>query len=332
MKQSFKQLGLFILSALLAAIIFIYYCVTMPGGTVSSLSPLTQSQTGLAKQLQHHVEQLADEIGERHYGEPNAYNNAADYIVDNFKEIGLVPYEEELGDKLQFRNIIAEHYGTSLPDEVIVVGAHYDTVWMSPGADDNASGVSVLIEMARRLKTMRFARTIRFVAFANEEHPYYVTDNMGSLFHAKRASERGDKITAMLSLEMLGYFSNDSDSQSYPSPFNWFYPDKANFIAFVSNFNSRKLLKKSIAIFRESRSFPSEGLTAPVALIRDVRRSDHASFWRYGYPAFMVTDTAAYRNRAYHNANDVPNSLDYGAMARITTGLLSVLESLAGRE
>ncbi len=304
----------------------------MPGDTVSSLSPLTQSQVELSKQLQHHVKQLADEIGERHYGEPKAYNNAADYIVDNFQEIGLVPYEEELGDKLQFRNIIAEHYGTSLPDEVIVVGAHYDTAWMSPGADDNASGVSALIEIARRLKTMRLARTIRFVAFANEEQPYYFTDNMGSLFHAKRASERGDKITAMLSLEMLGYFSNESGSQIYPSPLSWFYPDKANFIAFVSNFNSRKLLKKSITIFRETQSFPSEGLTAPVALIRDVRRSDHASFWRYGYPAYMVTDTAAYRNRAYHNARDVPNSLDYSAMARITTGLVSVLESLAGME
>lgn len=330
MKESIKQLELFILFALLAAIIFIFYCVTMPGNTMTSLSPLTQSQIELSKQLQHHVMRLADEIGERHYGKPKAYNNAADYITDSLRETGLVPYEEELGDKLQFRNIIAEHYGTSLPDEVIVVGAHYDTVWMSPGADDNASGVAVLIEIARRLQTMQLARTIRFVAFANEENPYYFTDNMGSLFHAKRASERGDKITAMLSLEMLGYFSNEPGSQTYPSPFSWFYPDKANFIAFVSNFNSRKLLKNSIAIFRESQSFPSEGLTAPVALIRDVRRSDHASFWRYGYPAFMVTDTAAYRNRAYHNINDVPDSLDYGAMAQITTGLLSVLESLAG--
>lgn len=333
MKKSFRPVQLAILFLILSAIVFIYYCVNMPGETMSSpLLPLTDVQKDLSKQLQEHVNQLAGEIGERHYGEPKAYNDAANYIAVNFQTTGLVPYEEALGDKLQFKNIIAEHYGTSLPDEVIVVGAHYDTVWMSPGADDNASGVAVLIEMARRLKTMQLARTIRFVAFANEEQPYFFTENMGSLFHAKRSSERGDSITAMLSLEMLGYFSNESGSQSYPSPLSWFYPDKANFIAFVSNLKTHKLLKKSIAIFRESQSFPSEGLTVPVALIRDVRRSDQAAFWRYNYPAFMVTDTAAHRNYAYHNARDVPESLDYDAMARITTGLISVLVSLAEEE
>ena len=189
-----------------------------------------------------------------------------------------------------------------------------------------------MLEIARQLKTKQLARTIRFVAFANEEYPHFLTDNMGSLFHAKRSYEREDKIIAMLSLEMLGYFSDEVDSQTYPSPLSWFYPNKANFIAFVSDFSSRHLLKKSIGIFRKSMSFPSEGLTAPVALIPDVRRSDQAAFWRYNYPAFMVTDTAAYRYNAYHNAKDAPDRLDYGAMTRVTTGLIAVLEELAGNE
>ena len=333
MKKSTRSVELFILFVLCSPIILVYFATNMPGETlVSDLLPLTQSQKESSRRLEQNVTQLAGEIGERNYGVPKAYNTTADFIAETFRESGLVPYEEELGDKLQFRNIIAEHYGTSLPDEVIIVGAHYDTVWLSSGADDNASGVAVMLEIARQLKTMQLSRTIRFVAFANEEYPHFLTDYMGSLFHAKRSYEREDKIMAMLSLEMLGYFSDDADSQSYPAPLSWFYPDKANFIAFVSDFSSRHLLKKCIGIFRESMTFPSEGLTAPVALIPDIRRSDHAAFWRYNYPAFMLTDTAAYRNSAYHNAKDVPDSLDYGAMARITTGLIAVLAELAGKE
>ena len=189
-----------------------------------------------------------------------------------------------------------------------------------------------MLEIARQIKQRQLKRTIRFIAFANEEYPHYLRDSMGSLFQAKRAYERGDNIKAMISLEMLGYFSDEPNSQSYPSPFSWFYPETANFVAFVSNYKSRKLLRQSIASFRHTKQFPSEGLSAPIMLVPDVRRSDQASFWRYGYPAFMVTDTAAYRNYAYHNAGDVPNSLNYEHMARITSGMLEVIESLADTE
>ena len=331
MKKTSKTVQAFFLFIIFSPIVLAYMCVNMPGVTIStSLLPLTEVQRELSSRLEQHVVKLAGEIGERNYSVPKAYHEAADFIADAFQKSGLVPYEEELGDKLQYRNIIAEQYGTSRPEEVIIVGAHYDTVWLSSGADDNASGVAVMLEISRQLKTKQLARTIRFVAFANEENPHFLTKNMGSLFHAKRSYEREDKIIAMLSLEMLGYFSDEVDSQSYPSPLSWFYPNKANFVAFVSDFSSRKLLKKSIDIFRESMTFPSEGLTAPVALIPDVRRSDQAAFWRYNYPAFMVTDTAAYRYNGYHNAKDVPDRLDYDSMARVTTGLIAVLEELAG--
>jgi peptidase M28-like protein len=333
MKQTARPAQIVILLLLYGAMALVYLCVNMPGETLSSaLLSLTESQKESSKRLQQHVWQIAEVIGERHYGEEKAYNNAADYIVDVFKHNELIPYEDEFGDKLQYRNIVAEHYGTTLADEIIIIGAHYDTVWLSSGADDNASGVAVMLEIAKQLKKKQLNRTIRFVAFANEEHPYFFTDNMGSLFHAKRAHDRGDKIIAMISLEMLGYYSDEANSQNYPSPFSWLYPDKANFVAFVSDFNSRSILRKSIKYFRESKQFPSEGLTAPVLLVRDVRRSDQAAFWKYNIPAFMVTDTAAYRNYAYHTVGDVTKSLDYESMARVTTGLISMIERLTGEE
>lgn len=302
----------------------------MPGnGKIESLEELSHKQFHISERLKKHVWHLAGEIGERHANIPKSYRAAAKYIEEAFINNKLVPYIEEFGEQLQFQNIIAEHYGITSPDEVIVIGAHYDTVWMSPGADDNASGVAVMLELAREIKNRKLNRTVRFIAFANEEYPHFLRKTMGSLFHAKRSSERGDDIIAMLSLEMLGFYSDVPGSQFYPRPFNLFYPDTANFIAFVSNFGSRKLLRKSIKFFRERGAFPSEGLTAPIALVPDVRRSDQAAFWRYNYPAFMVTDTAAYRNYAYHNVSDVPNSLDYKSMARVTTGLLHVIEQLA---
>ncbi|MCZ6802642.1 MAG: M20/M25/M40 family metallo-hydrolase [Proteobacteria bacterium] len=325
-------LKLFLLLAILSGALFalIHLSVTMPGeSSLETLEPLNHDQFHMSKRLFKHVWHLAEEIGERHYQVSDAYNRAAEYIEQEFTKNNLVPYAEEFGKKLEYRNIVAEHYGTTLPDEIIIVGAHYDTVWMSPGADDNASGVAVMLEMARHLKKIQLNRTVRFIAFANEEYPYFLTDNMGSLFHAKRAYDRDDNIIAMLSLEMLGYYSDEPDSQSYPSPFSWFYPDTANFIGFVSNVTSGNILRQSIALFRETRLFPSEGLTAPVLLIPDVRRSDQAAFWKYNYPAFMVTDTAAFRNYAYHNVSDIPNSLNYDHMARITTGLIKMVEGLA---
>jgi peptidase M28-like protein len=333
MKKSTRSGQIVLLLLLYGAMAFVYMCVNMPGSSLSaSLLPLTDSQKELSKRLQVHVWRLADEIGERHFGEPKAYNSAADYILNMFKQNDLVPYEDEFGDKLQYRNIVAEHYGTTLAEEIIVIGAHYDTVWLSAGADDNASGVAVLLEIAKQLKTKQLKRSVRFVAFANEEQPHFLTENMGSLFHAKHSHDRGDKIIGMISLEMLGYYSDEANSQNYPSPFSWFYPDTANFVAFVSNFNSRSFLRKNIDAFRDSKQFPSEGLTAPLLLVRDVQRSDQAAFWQYNIPAFMVTDTAAYRNYSYHNVGDVPISLDYDAMARVTTGLVTMIEQVSNTE
>ena len=207
----------------------------------------------------------------------------------------------------------------------IVVGAHYDTVPGSPGADDNASGVAALIELAR----MSSAGKIRFVAFANEELPYSHGDEMGSFVYAKRARERGERIRAMFSLEMLGCYSDAPGSQRYPPVVGWFYPDRADFIAFVGDLGAWRLVRRAHALFRRHSDFPSQSLAAP-AFVPGITRSDHWSFRRHGYPALMVTDTAFNRYPHYHRPSDTPEKLDYERMARVTLGLAAMLSELAG--
>jgi Zn-dependent M28 family amino/carboxypeptidase len=208
----------------------------------------------------------------------------------------------------------------------VVVGAHYDTVPGSPGADDNASAVAALIELAGMVG--KEGLPIRFVAFANEEEPYFMGPDMGSWVSAKRSRDRGEPITAMLSLEMLGYYSDHPGSQRYPSPLGLFYPDRANYIAFVGDWGAFRLVRRSVGAFRRHSDFPSEWLAGP-AFIPGVTRSDHWSFRTLGFPAIMVTDTAYNRNPHYHRPSDTPDTLDYARMAQVTRGLAGVLRELA---
>lgn len=282
-----------------------------------------------AERLRGHVEVMATQIGERHSRQKGSLEAAAGYIERSFSDMGFNPVSEIYSDKL-YRNVVVNHYGTERRNEILIIGAHYDTVLLSPGADDNASGVSVLLELARHLRDKRYSRTIRFVAFANEEWPFFGRDEMGSRVHAENARQRNEQIIGMLSLEMLGIYSSAEKSQRYPKPLNYFYPDKANFLAFVSNIPSRNLLKEVITEFRRSEQFPSEGLIAPRFLVPDIRRSDNYSFWSFGFPAIMVTDTANYRSRTYHRATDVASNLDYESMSRVTAGLVESIRALAG--
>lgn len=317
----------------LAAGVFLYLGMQMPGeGRLSALPPLTAEQRAMSRRLRAHVNKLAGEIGARHGEAPGAYAAAGDYIAAAFRQAGLQPYFEPFGDRGQYRNVVAEIDGVSRAAGIIVVGAHYDTVAETPGADDNASGVAVMLELARVFAARPLRQGLRLVAFANEEPPHFLTRDMGSLYHAGRSAERGDMIRLMISLEMLGYYSSEPGSQDYPAPFSYFYPDRADFVAFIGNFHSRAVLKEAIDLFRAARQFPSEGLAAPVVLAPDAGRSDHSAFWLHGFRAFMVTDTADHRNHAYHSADDVPASLNYDAMARVTTGLAGMLAGLTGAE
>ena len=219
--------------------------------------------------------------------------------------------------------------GQSKPSEIILVGAHYDSVPGSPGANDNASGVAALLEISRGFAKRPPARSVRFVAFVNEEAPFFYGDQMGSMVYAKAARARGDDIRLMVSLEMLGCFTDESGSQRYPPMLRFFYPDRGNFLAFVSNFSSRRSLRQLVNAFRAHSDFPAESL-ATFEFIPGVAWSDHASFWRQGYRALMVTDTAFYRYAYYHTGRDTPEKLNYAAMARVAGGLQQAVAALAG--
>ncbi|MCD6043804.1 MAG: peptidase [Burkholderiales bacterium] len=280
--------------------------MSMPGRSYSGpLPPLTSEEGALVVRLRTHVQSLARAERNQDLETP------ARYIEKALGERAASHYFESAGRRV--RNI-----ESGAGD--IVVGAHYDTVPGSPGADDNASGVAVLIELASMLRH----RKIRFVAFANEEAPYFLGPEMGSFVYAR---ERGAGVKAMFSLEMLGYYRDAPGSQTYPAPLGLFYPDRADFIAFVGDLGALGLVRKSIGAFRRNAKFPSEGLAAP-AIIPGVSWSDHWSFRQHGYPAVMVTDTAFYRYPHYHLPSDTPEKLDYERMARVTLGLAAMLKDL----
>jgi len=300
-------------AALIAA--GLVYITRMPGAShAGPLPPMSGEGRALSLRLRLHVAALA--AGERN----TDLETPARYIEQAFKSQGLTfSTQEFISGGRKVRNIEA---GTGS----IVVGAHYDTVPGSPGADDNASGVAVLIELAAILKNE--ALPIRFVAFANEEAPYFHGPEMGSWAWAKRARERGERISAMYSLEMLGYYRDTPGSQRYPFPLGPFYPDRADFIGFVGDLGARDLVRKSIGLFRRHAAFPSEGVAAP-SFIPGVTWSDHSSFRRHGYDAIMITDTAFNRYPHYHLPSDTPDKLDYERMARVTQGLAAMLKELA---
>lgn len=291
------------------------------------MSPVTEAASEEA--LHVHIRTLAGEIGERHVLRPRALLAAADYIRAVWEAQGYRVARQEYDlDGRTWANLEVVRPGTAHPREVILVGAHYDTVPGSPGANDNGSGVAALLELARHFANRETARTIRFVAFVNEEPPFFLTGNMGSEHYARAARERGDDIRAMLCLETIGYYRDEPGSQHYPPFFSFFYPDRGDFLAFVANFRSRALMRRAVAAFHTASDFPVEHV-ATFGWIPGVDWSDHRSFWRAGYPAVMVTDTAPYRYPYYHGAQDTPDKVNYPALARVVAGLAAVVERLA---
>jgi Zn-dependent M28 family amino/carboxypeptidase len=285
----------------------------------------------LAARLRKHVEVLALEIGDRHVSQGTAMlNRTAEYIRHNFESYGYTVSELQYGDGAQqFRNICVELPGRTRAGEIIVMGAHYDTVAGSPGADDNSSGIAALLELAHLLKDAPLARTVRLIAFPNEEHPLGTTEMSGSVVSARESRIQNENIIGMFSLEMLGYYSREPRTQHFPKYVPPIFPDAANFIAFVSNITSRNFLRKSLLHFRRQQLFPSEGLAVPELLVPSIARSDNRSYWRAGFHAVMITDTAEFRNPHYHAGSDLPDTLDYPSYARVVMALNGMLKGLA---
>jgi Zn-dependent M28 family amino/carboxypeptidase len=279
--------------------------------------------------LRAHVEHLAGSLGERHVRRPQALDAARDYVARVWQEQGYrVERQAYLAHGIPVANLEVTLGAHEHTEGVIVVGAHYDSAPGTPGADDNASGVAALLELSRLLGGLEPRRTLRLVAFVNEEPPFFMTEQMGSAVYARRMKERGDDVYLMLSLEMLGYYRDEPGSQRYPPLFRHFYPDRGNFIGLVSNLASRRRLGELARAFREASDFPCEH-AATFGWVPGIWQSDHVSFWQRGYAAAMVTDTAYYRNPHYHQASDTPDQLDYERLAAVTRGLAGALERLA---
>lgn len=311
---------------------FFVFTMAMPGKSHhGALAPLDERGKELEARLRADVTLLVGEHGDRSQRSAGTLDRAGAMIEAALRESGFamtrLPYDS---DGVTVANLEAVLQGGARAQEVVVVGAHYDTAAGGPGADDNASGVAAMLAIARALGAQKHApaRTIRFVAFVNEEPPYFWNAEMGSLVYAKACRARGDVITSMLSLETLGYFRDAPGTQKYPPIVSWFYPDRGDFVAFVGDLGSRSLVRQAIATFRGAVAFPSEGAAMP-SFVTGVGWSDQWSFWQAGYPGVMVTDTAPFRNPNYHHMSDTPDTLDYARLARITEGLVAVVKKLA---
>jgi hypothetical protein len=343
-KISFSALRVLIAVVAILALLW-WFGVKMPGKNISKAEPLSPTEVELREELRADVQKLAGEIGERNMWHYPQLNAAADFIESSFSRAGFHPRRDSYELRGQAcHNIEAEipasqvaavspvrrslGEGGSPPQPTILIGAHYDSVFGSPGANDNGSGVAAMLALARRFAGRKTEHTLRFVAFVNEEPPYFLSGEMGSLVYAERCKARGDKISAMISLETIGYFSDAPNSQTYPSPgLGIFYPRVGNFIGFVANVHSRALLRRVIGLFREHAKIPSQGAALP-SFVPGVSWSDQWSFWRNGYPGIMVTDTAPFRYPYYHSADDTPDKLDYDRFALVVSGMKKVIEGL----
>jgi Zn-dependent M28 family amino/carboxypeptidase len=283
----------------------------------------------LTRRLRTHVERLAGAIGERNVFVPEALRQAAGYIEAEWGALGYgVERLEYDVCGIRCANLVATRKGSARCREILLLGAHYDSVIGSPGANDNASGVAALLEISRMFQALEPALTVRFVAFVNEEPPFFWSRQRGSRVYARAARGRGDDIRLMAALETIGCYSSQPGSQRYPPVFRFFYPDRGNFIGIVSDLRSRTAMRRLATAFRGQSDFPLQTVST-FRFIPGVAWSDHHSFWRQGYPAVMVTDTAFYRYRHYHAPTDTPDKLAYPQLAQVTLGLFKAFAVLA---
>jgi Zn-dependent M28 family amino/carboxypeptidase len=295
--------------------------------------PIMPDDADLSERLRLHVDRLAGLIGPRHLGKPKSFEAAATYVERELAKHGDAVVREAYAiDDHEVANYYVERRGTTKPEQIVIIGAHYDTVSTTPGADDNASAVAVLLEVLGLLRDCKPNKTIRFISFACEEPPYFWTNSMGSQVHALNCRKRNEQITAMFCLEMLGYYSDEPNSQKLPDGIprwlGWAFPKRGNFLASVGNLKSIKAVWDFRRGFKRGSKLPLFSIALP-EMIQSIRLSDNSSFWDQGYPALMITDTSFLRNPHYHQPSDLPETLDYDRMAQATRGIASAMEWLA---
>ena len=287
------------------------------------------------ERLQEHLRELTVNIGERSVYIPKNLERTAEYIETFYRKIGLPvqrqPYQFH---NFTVANIIAEISFSDNPAKHFILGAHYDSVAGTVGADDNASAVAVQLETARALAALKERENldvaVKFVSFALEEPPVYGTRHMGSRVYAAKARKANEQIDGMICLEMVGYACREPGCQSYPFPLMFFgYPEEGNYIGIVGNFSSRVFTNSLFKTFRQNSNLPVIKLSVPMSgyILPSVRLSDHAPFWDKGYAAVMITDTAFFRNPHYHLPSDTMDKLDYDFMAELVKSLLLFFSS-----
>ncbi len=283
----------------------------------------------LEKQLRADVQTLAGRIGARDVTHPAALAKAAKFVESSLRAAGYtvrrLPFR---AGPHQVFNLDATLKGTTHATELVVVGAHYDSVPTTPGADDNASGVASMLAIARALSGRKLRRSVRFVAFVNEEPPWFKTASMGSVVYARALKAEKTKVVGMLSLETMGYYDPRPDTQRYPAGLSLFYPSTGHFIAFAATTESSAWLNEVTRRYRAKAVVPAESIAAP-SFVTGVDFSDHWSFGREGFPAVMVTDTAFLRNARYHEPTDTPDTLDYTRLSQVVARLAEVVAEVA---
>jgi Zn-dependent M28 family amino/carboxypeptidase len=292
------------------------------------LPPLSSEQVEIRDHLAGHVRYLSERIGERNLSRPGSLPATADYLRRSLQQAGYAVTDQTFrvnGQQVSNLEVILSGDGDA---RTVVVGAHYDSAAAAPGANDNGSGAAGVLELAGLLRRSKLRKTVRLVLFVNEEPPFFQTDNMGSVVYARQLRKEHVAVSAMISLETIGYYSESRGSQKYPALLGLFYPNRGNFVAFVADPESRDLLRRAIRRFRESAKFPSEGISAPASW-PGIGWSDQWSFWQQQYPAIMITDTAPFRYRYYHTPSDTADQIDFESMARVVDGIHKVVEFLA---
>jgi Zn-dependent M28 family amino/carboxypeptidase len=251
------------------------------------------------------------------------------YAANNAKSKNKIYQQSYQAQEQNFHNIIVDFRPAKTPatDELIIVGAHYDTAHGYPGADDNASGVAALLELSRLLfeNPQAITQPIQLVFYTLEEPPFFRTNKMGSFIHADDLKQKQQKVKVMLALDMVGYFSDKKGSQHFPLPLlGLLYPDHSNFIAVVGNYANMSTVRSVKRSFKTATDLPVYSFNAP-AFVPGIDFSDHLNFWNRGYPAVLITDTSFNRNLAYHTKQDTPDRLDYVKMAKVVQALFKTV-------
>ena len=319
-----------LLCMVMLAATYAWYRLSQPLWASVAVTKSSGAAPAASAALARHVGVLSTEFADRSYAKMARLDGAARYIEAEFTALRLaVESQTFTANEAKFRNLIVR-LGPDTPD-VMVIGAHYDVAGSQPGADDNSSGVAGLLELARLLKDAKLTQRVELVAYSNEEPPFFRTASMGSAIHAKALKASGKRASLMLSLECIGYFNDAPGSQTHPVRLlNAVYPTVGNFIALVGFYEDGAVARRVKTAMMTATDLPVHSINAP-GFVVGIDFSDHLNYASVGFVGMMVTDTAFYRNKAYHTPQDTADRLDYVRMGKVVDGVhRAVLAHAAG--